>query len=164
MANGGTQFAIFPDRQLAIFSEGEAYLDSTEEIQGKLSSLRLRQAEIQTRIRILRHALSTLILAFGPAILCGDHPVVCDASHAATCGHPPMIDLCRTILGESRQWLTLRQIDEAIRVKYPFSMSRFLKPGTAISNALRTLHRRKAVETKLNSGIREWRSVSEQAG
>ena len=164
MANGDTQFPALPDRQVAIFSAREAYHDSTEEIQRKLLSLALQQAEIQTRIRILRHAVSALIQAFGPASLCGDQPLVCEASHLVTCGQPPMIDLCRTILRESKQWLTFGQIRDAMRIKYPFSMDRFLQPGTAVSNALRTLLRHGAVETKLNLGIREWRLVSEQAG
>jgi len=105
-----------------------------------------------------------LIQAFGPAILCGNHLMVGEASHPPTCGHPDTIDLCRTILRESKQqWLTLRQIHAAIQTKYPFSMSQFLKPGTALSNALRTLRRRGAVETRLNLGIKEWRLMSEPA-
>ena len=164
MANAGTQFPSLPDHQLGIPSASEAFYDSAEEIQKKLLSLALQQTQVQTRIRILRHAMSVLIQSFGPAILCGDLPMVCEASHPSTCGHPDTIDLCRTILRDSQQWLTLRQIHAAIETKCPFSMSRFLKPGTALSNALRTLRRRGAVETKLNSGIREWHLVSEQAG
>jgi len=162
VANVGTQFPTLPDRQLPIFSAKDAGQDSIEEIQRKLLSIALQQAQIQVRIRILRHAMSALIHAFGPTILYGEGPVVCEASHTATCGHLPMIDLCRTILRESKQWLTLSQIHDAIRIKYPSSTVRFLKPGTALSNALRSLHRHRAIETKLNVGIREWRLVIEE--
>jgi hypothetical protein len=164
VANGDAQFPALPDRQVAMFLAGEAYHDSPEEIQTKLLSLALQQTQIQTRIRILRHAMSALIQAFGPAILCGGQPPVCQPSQPATCGQPPMIDLCRTILRESKQWLTFSQIHDAIRINYPFCLGRFLQPGTAVSNALRTLHRHGAAETKLNLGIREWRLVSETGG
>ena len=160
MANGCTQYSL-PDSQQTIFPDTQAYRGSREEIQMKLLSLGLQQAQIQTRIRILQHAMAALIQAFGPAILC-DNQVVCEPSHPAMSGPPLMIDLCRMILGESKQWLTLREIHETIRIKYPFSTRGFLKPGTAISNALRTLCRHREVETELHSGIRQWRSVREQ--
>ena len=143
MANAGTHFPTLPDRQLPIFLPRDACQDSIEEIKRKLLSIALQQARIQVRIRILRHAMSALIHAFGPTILYGEQPVVCETSHTAACGQPPIIDLCRTILRESKQWLTLSQIHDAIRVRYPSSTVRFLKPGTALSNALRTLHRHK---------------------
>jgi hypothetical protein len=164
VANAGTHFPTLPDRQPPIFlAARDACQDSIEEIQSKLLSIALQQARIQVRIRTLRHAICALIHAFGPTILYGEQPVVCETSHTATCGQPPMIDLCRTILRESKQWLTLSQIHDAIRFKYPSSTARFLKPGTALSNALRTLHRHRVIETKLNAGIREWRAVSEPA-
>lgn len=163
MANSDTQVASLPDAQVVIYQDRTACQDSREEIQTKLLSLGLQQAQIQNRIHILQHAMAALIRAFGPAILC-DHPVVCEPWLPAVSGRPVMIDLCQMILVESKHWLTLRQIHETIRIKYPFSTRGLMKPGTAISNALRTLYRHSAVETKLNSGIRQWRSVGEQAG
>jgi hypothetical protein len=163
--NGDTQFPPLPDFQPPIVSATQAYPhDSSEEIQRNLLALAVQQAQIQTRIRTLRHAISALVQAFGPTILCGDYPVICERLRPITSAHPPMMDVCRMILTGSRQWLTLSQILDAVRIKYPSTMGRFLKPGTALSNALRALHRHGVVETKLKSGVREWRFASEQSG
>lgn len=134
---------------------------SADQIQRELLGLALQQREVQRRIRAIRDAISALVHVFGPCILSSDYQPL-NFGHEESCRHPAIGDLCRKILADSPEWLTVRQILGIIRQQSPSALACFINPGASLSNALRTMLRHAEVEAQYDKGGIKWRRVEQQ--
>jgi hypothetical protein len=148
---------VFNDAQ-NVLPDGESLSSRAERIRAELASLSVRRVEVQQRIQHIRHALLELVHVFGPEILVtSEQPGV--SSQPLSRGGVKMIDITRRVLSQSGQWLTLYQLLDQIRGESGTALARFINPGVAVSNALRVLVRRGAVEAALNEEPVKWRWV-----
>lgn len=129
-------------------SESQSDLQSRrDEIQKELLALASLHEDVQKRICALRKTLAALVEVCGPQVLdCQAPPQAClsEVSHK----YSNNTDLCRMVLQKSRGWLALHEIEAAIRRESPAAIARFVNPGVALSNALRTLQRQSKVELR----------------
>jgi hypothetical protein len=136
-----------------------------EQIQNELLLLSLQQADVQERIRAIRHALTALVTVFGPAILNERVQILQAFAHHSSFRDPTTRDLCSQILKRSASWLTVHDLLASIRCESPLALSRFGNPGVSLSNALRALQRLSQVEAKHDDeGRTKWRWIGEQNG
>jgi hypothetical protein len=132
-----------------------------EQIQTELLSVALQQADTQSRIRLIRHAFAALVKVFGPSVHSEhlQHPQICAR---VECWAVSVADLCRTILKRSPRWLTVHDMQVAIRKESPLTFTGCANPGVSLANILRGLERHSQVEAKLDGRRRRrWRWIGE---
>jgi len=141
--------------------EAEDASSAAESVRVEIGSLSARQAEVQQRIRHIRHALLELVHVFGPGILeaAGQPPK--PRSQPLSRQGDKIIDLTRRVLSQSGQWLTHYELIELLRQHSGTVLARFINPGVAVSNALRILSRRGEVEVFQDERPAKWRWIGE---
>jgi hypothetical protein len=142
-----------------IFSEADSSSSIMESMRAELTSLSLRQAQVQERIQHIRHALAELVQLFGPEVLATSARPFEVASPPLSRKRVKIVDLARDVFAQSREWLTLNQVVELIRKKSDTALARFINPGVAVSNAIRALERHGEVEVSHDRQLPKWRFV-----
>jgi hypothetical protein len=127
-------------------------------IQHELQLLLLEHAAIQKRIGVIKRTVIGLADVFGPDIIDGKlQDLLSKRSARPARSHPGLTDVCREILKECSQPLTVRKACGIIQEKYPSLLARHRNPTASVLVVLRRLASYGEVEAGSNErGARIW--------
>lgn len=132
------------------------------QLQSELRVLRVERAAILKRIGTIKKTIAGLADLFGSDVIPGELQNLLSLQSARPLRtHTGLTDLCRQLLRESIEPLTIRQILGQLQERFPFALAGHRHP----LNSLRMIFSRlvaygEAEELLTEKGLRAWRSTS----
>lgn len=128
-------------------------------IQDELKVLRMEHSAILKRIGVIKKTVTGLADVFGPSVLSTEMQSLLSV-RTVTRDHsrPGPTSLCRLLLKESSEPLTVREIVGRIHEKHPGALAHHRDPSVSLRIVLRRLVTYREAEEVLNArGLRAWK-------
>lgn len=127
-------------------------------IKDELRLLVLERATIQTRIEVIKHTLIGLVTLFSSDIINEELRALLfrQPNARTTPDQPGFTNICRQILRDTSQPLTLHQVCERMREIYPSVLARHGHPKSSLAVVLRRLQRCGEVSISDKGGVQTW--------
>jgi len=127
-------------------------------IKDELRLLARERAAIGTRIGVIKCTLIGLVNLFGSDIINEELRALMfrQPNARTTPDQPGFTNICRQILRDTSQPLTVHQLCERMRELYPSVLARHRHPHSSLAVVLRRLQRSGEVEAANNGCVRTW--------
>ena len=152
-------FPLVSSHEIPVLSKTEDLDRIISWIQEELRGLRLEHSAILKRIGVIKKTVSGLADVFGPSVLTEEmRGLLSVRTVSRDHSRPGPTSLCRQLLQESSEPLTIREIVGRIQEKHPGALAHHRDPAVSLRIVLRRLVTyREADEVLTIRGLRAWK-------